>query len=63
MSKEPIKDGFTAELCNFQDVPGYMLRQWYNSAVVCSQFVPKKYFTQFCNDAGIDKNDIAYIDN
>lgn len=63
MSKKPIKDGFTAELCNFQREPGYMLRQWHNNIVVCSQFVPQKYFVQFCNDAGINKKDIVYIDN
>lgn len=63
MSKEPIKDGFTSEKCNFQGVPGFMLHQWHNNVVVCSQFVPQKYFVHFCNDAGIDKNDIVYIDN
>ena len=60
MSKEPIENGFTAELCNFQGVPGYMLHQWYNSAVVCSQFVPQKYFAQFCDDAGINKDNIIF---
>lgn len=63
MSKEKIEKGFTAELCNFQGEPGYMLHQWHNNAVVCSQFVSQKYFVQFCNDAGINKNDIVYIDN
>ena len=61
--QKSIKDGFTAELCNFQGEPGYMLHQWHNSIVVCSQFVPQKYFVQFCNDAGINKNGIVYIDN
>lgn len=60
MSKEPIKDGFTAELCNFQGEPGYILKQCHNGVVVCSQFVPQKYFTQFCNDAGIIADNIVY---
>lgn len=60
MSKEKIKKGFTAELCNFQGEPGYMLHQWYNSTVVCSQFVPKKHFAQFCNVAGIVVDNIVY---
>lgn len=63
MSKQQIKDGFTAEKCNFQGEPGYMLKQCHNGVVVCSQFVPQKYFTQFCNNAGINKKDIVYIDN
>lgn len=62
MSKEKIEKGFTAELCNFQGEYGYMLHQWHNSVVVCSQFIPKKYFAKFCNDAGIVKNNIVYID-
>lgn len=60
MSKEKIEKGFTAELCNFQGKPGYMLHQWHNSAVVCSQFVPQKHFAQFCNDAGINKDNIIF---
>lgn len=63
MSKEKIEKGFMAGLCNFQGEAGYMLKQYHNGIVVCSQFVPKKYFTQFCDNAGIDKNDIIYIDN
>lgn len=60
MSKESLKDGFTAESCNFQGEPGYMLHQWHDSAVVCSQFVPQKYFAQFCNDAGIEEKQIIF---
>lgn len=53
MSKEPTKDGFTAEKCIFQCVPGYMLKQCHNGVVVCSQFIPEERFAEFCSAAGV----------
>ena len=53
MSKETIKKGFTAELCNFQGVPGYIVKQYYNNTVICSQFVAKSVYAEFCNKTGI----------
>lgn len=49
-----MKNGFVAKPCNFQGVPGYMLEQYYNGRVVCSQFVPESSFAHFCKIAGID---------
>lgn len=48
-----MKNGFIARPCNFQGVPGYMLEQYYNGRVVCSQFLPESSFDYFCMIAGI----------
>ena len=48
-----MQNGFVAKSCNFQGVPGYMLEQYYNGRVVCSQFLPESSFTYFCKVAGI----------
>ena len=48
-----MQNGFIAKPCNFQGVPGYMLEQYYNGRVVCSQFVPESSFDYFCKVAGI----------
>lgn len=48
-----MQNGFIAKPCNFQDVAGYMLEQYYNWRVVCSQFVPESSFDYFCKVAGI----------
>ena len=49
-----MQNGFIAKSCNFQGVLGYMLEQYYNGRVVCSQFVPESSFAHFCKIAGID---------
>ena len=51
-----MNNGFIAKPCNFQGVPGYMLEQYYNGRVVCSQFVPESSFAYFCKVAGISSN-------
>ena len=48
-----MENGFIAKPCNFQGVPGYMLDQYYQGRVVCSQFVPASSFNYFCKIAGI----------
>ena len=48
-----MKNGFIAKPCNFQGVHGYMLEQYYNGRVVCSQFLPESSFDYFCKVAGI----------
>ena len=48
-----MENGFIAKPCNFQGVQGYMLDQYYNGRVVCSQFVPESSFDYFCKVAGI----------
>ena len=61
MNKEPIKNGFTAENCNFQGVPGYTLNQWIDGACICSQFIPAEAFRGFCDAVGIDKKSIVFF--
>ena len=61
MSKEPIKDGFTAEKCNFQGVPGYVAKQWIGGDCACSQYIPAEAFQGFCTAAGIDEKRIVFL--
>ena len=49
-----MENGFIAKPCNFQGEPGYMLEQYYNGRVVCSQFLPESSFDYFCKVAGIN---------
>ena len=48
-----MENGFIAKPCNFQCENGYMLEQYYQGRVVCSQFVPESSFAYFCKVAGI----------
>ena len=48
-----MDNGFIAKPCNFQGKNGYMLDQYHDGHVVCSQFVPESSFDYFCNVAGI----------
>ena len=48
-----MKNGFIAKPCNFQGENGYMLDQYHDGNVVCSQFVPESSFDYFCKVAGI----------
>ena len=48
-----MENGFIAKPCNFQGENGYMLEQYYQWRVVCSQFVPESSFDYFCKAAGI----------
>ena len=50
--QKPITNGFTAEKCNFQGVPGYTVKQWYSGSVICSQFIPEKHFGEFFSAIG-----------
>ena len=49
-----MENGFIAKPCNFQGENGYMLDQYHDGLVVCSQFVPASSFNYFCNVAGIN---------
>lgn len=49
-----MENGFVAKPCNFQGEIGYILDQYYQGRVVCSQFVPASSFNYFCNVAGIN---------
>ena len=48
-----MENGFIAKPCNFQGENGYMLEQYYQWRVVCSQFVQESSFDSFCKVAGI----------
>ena len=48
-----MENVFIAKPCNFQDKNGYMLDQYHDGHVVCSQFVPEWHFDSFCKIAGI----------
>lgn len=52
MEKIP-ENGFTAKPCNFQGVSGYMVEQYCQGIVICSQFVSENAFNEFCNQAKI----------
>ena len=49
-----MENGFIAKPCNFQGENGYMLDQYHDGRVVCSQFVPESSFDYFCKIAGIN---------
>ena len=48
-----MENGFIAKPCNFHGKNGYMIDQYHDGRVVCSQFVPESYFAYFCKVAGI----------
>ena len=48
-----MENGFIAKPCNFQGENGYMLEQYHDGHVVCSQFVQESSFNYFCKVAGI----------
>ena len=48
-----MDNGFIAKPCNFQGENGYMLDQYYQGRIVCSQFLPESSFDYFCMIAGI----------
>ena len=48
-----MDNGFIAKPCNFQGENGYMLEQYHDGHVVCSQFVQESSFDYFCRVAGI----------
>ena len=49
-----MENGFIAKPCSLQGENGYMLEQYYQGHVVCSQFVPESSFNYFCKVAGIN---------
>ena len=59
--QKSIKNGFTAEKCNFHGAQGYTVKQWNDGACVCSQFIPVEAFRGFCNAAGIDEKSIVFL--
>ena len=48
-----MKNGFIAKPCDFQGKNGYMIDQYHDGRVICSQFVPESSFAYFCKVAGI----------
>ena len=48
-----MDNGFIAKPCNFQGVTGYMVKQYCNNTIVCSQFIAKSVYDEFCNKTGI----------
>lgn len=48
-----MENRFVAKPCNFQGENGYMLDQYYQGRIVCSQFLPESSFDSFCSVAGI----------
>ncbi len=52
MQKTP-ENCFTAKQCNFQGVSGYMVEQYLCGVVICSQFVSKNDFNEFCKQTKI----------
>ena len=48
-----MENGFIAKPCNFQGENGYIIDQYRDGRVVCSQFVPELSFDYFCKVAGI----------
>ena len=48
-----MENGFIAKPCNFQGENGYMLDQYHDGRVVCSQFITESSFAYFCKVAGI----------
>ena len=48
-----MENGFIAKPCNFQGENGYMLDQYIEGRVVCSQFIQESSFDYFCKVAGI----------
>lgn len=48
-----MENRFVAKPCNFQGVQGYMLDQYHDGRVICSQFLPESSFDYFCRIAGI----------
>jgi hypothetical protein len=49
-----MQNGFTAKVCCFEGVLGYMVFQWLDGAIICSQFVTGSYYKEFCTAAGIN---------
>lgn len=48
-----MENGFIAKPCDFQGENGYMIDQYNDGRVVCSQFIPESSFDYFCKVAGI----------
>lgn len=48
-----MQNGFTAKVCCFDGVLGYMVFQWHDGNIICSQFVAGSVYKEFCNAAGI----------
>ena len=49
-----MENGFIDKPFNFQGENGYMLEQYYQWRVVCSQFLQESSFEYFCSVAGIN---------
>jgi hypothetical protein len=47
-----MKDRFTAKVCCFDGVLGYMVFQWHENNIVCSQFVAGAAYSAFCDAIG-----------
>lgn len=49
-----MQNGFTSRACSFQGVLGFMVYQWHNGKIICSQFVAGSVYKEFCTAAGIN---------
>ena len=47
-----MKNGFTAKVCCFDGVLGYMVFQWHDNNIICSQFVAGSAYKSFCDAIG-----------
>lgn len=48
-----MQNGFTAKVCCFDGILGYMVFQWRDGNIICSQFVAGSVYKEFCDTAGI----------
>lgn len=48
-----MENGFIAKQCNFQGENGYIVDQYHDGRILCSQFVQESSFAYFCKVAGI----------
>lgn len=48
-----MKNGFTAEKCTFEGVPGFMVLQWFDGKEIVKQFIPESHYNDFCTAAGV----------
>ncbi len=49
-----MQDRFTAEKITFENIPGFMVRQYHNGEKVCEQFISANEFQDYIQEAGIE---------
>lgn len=53
---------FTAKLEIYMGVSGYMLSQFFNGELRVKQWIRSKDFDNFCEAAGINKEDVKFVE-